>query len=288
MRRLGNYHAYMILDPALERWGFLDPERAVAFVQSSASDGRQRVSLTSSILRGWAVRNWPRALSLAIAEAEKSPESYPDDDPAEVQRNVLAQLTEQMLHSLTSANQAQDAVDLAQSLDSPEVRQAAYRVLFDSLGAKYPDQMEALYFELPKEMRSDVASTLLARAPWAASTRGADWVTTNVSEKIQPRLYKQLFQRWIPEDASAAAGWLNEHLDSPGIDGAIEAFIDVYQESHPASALQWAELLSSEPVRNQHRAKIGKILGERGEMCFAACSSSLSDPGNRHLEATAE
>ena len=253
-----SWHTGMVLPTAITRWAEQSPAEALNLIKGEATKDSQKASFISYALQGHAKKNWMTAWNSAQREAEWL-SGLRGDGIAEISTaEHLKAITTSMISALANSLQPQDAVDLAQQIEQDELRVHAHGKVFSHLASRHPEQMEQLYFQLAADARLKVSEDLIKNISWTPNV-SADWIKENVPPNHRERLFKITYEKWLKQNASAAAAWLDNNLETPGIDGALDVLITKFRGSHPDLALQWAELLSSEQARKNKRKEIRRI-----------------------------
>ncbi|MEZ5327450.1 MAG: hypothetical protein R3F19_20560 [Verrucomicrobiales bacterium] len=198
---------WQLLRSALPRWASFSPQQALAFAES-LPEPPEYVGLA---LGAWAAADPAAALDMALVKSEEF--SSQERSSAQLLDDYLRKIVGTLAVDEASA---QGAVDLAQSIESPDTRQLLYSTLIDKLGANHHEEMLALIDEFEPMQRVALAEDLMLRAnAWHVDGKSAEWALAQDSS-VRESLLAGSIKHWHRLNPQAAENWRKRAAASVG------------------------------------------------------------------------
>ncbi|MCB1099017.1 MAG: hypothetical protein KDN22_25825 [Verrucomicrobiae bacterium] len=246
---------WQLLRSALPRWASFSPQQALAFAES-LPEPPEYVGLA---LGAWAAADPAAALDMALVKSEEF--SSRERSAAQLLDDYLRKIVGTLAVDEASA---QGAVDLAQSIESPDTRQLLYSTLIDKLGANHHEEMLALIDEFEPMQRVALAEDLMLRAnAWHVDGKSAEWALAQDSS-VRESLLAGSIKHWHRLNPQAAENWVNAQrlqlAETAPLDPAVRVLAEDYMDVNAQKARGWIFLIEDEKLR----ADLQRRLDERG------------------------
>jgi len=266
----------------LEVWAKDDPVAAMAWAELALADEPNHLysSQMRALYRGYATLN-PQAAFLA---AQTLPASSRDEQ--RIRNQMMAEVIETQARD-GQIEQAKLAIEL---ISDPETKENMTRELV-SEWAKFDPTSAATYIESLGDSASTRLKTSLV-GEWAESdpAAAAAWLSgLDVEDPAVSRAASEVIREWTRYDLTASAEWLNGLPASPELDRAVASYTFRAAQEDPASAMTWAESVSSDWVRDRLMKSVAATWKSEDPAAFEQYveSSELTDEQKEALR-TAE
>ncbi|MGE9295778.1 MAG: hypothetical protein ACQKBV_05775 [Puniceicoccales bacterium] len=279
-----------LLYEMLNRWGQIDPNRALAYANGIESM-QDRSRAMGEVLEGWGARDPVSALAwldksgaelgaraygnylenIMEGYAETNPSSafrFAQNLPEDTQmaRRTKHSVMRDVVDAMVSQNKIQEAIDLTVSMEDGRMRTETLEEIIDEWTEADPLAAKAFL----ESMADDPAFADMQRdflRGWAESdpVAASEWLNTlDPEDPNMPHLATSLVERWTRYDINAAADWLNSVPQSPEMDRAVAIFSMRAAQDDPRTALEsWVPSISNEEMRDRMTRSIAPQFREQ-------------------------
>lgn len=122
-----------------------------------------------------------------------------------------------------------------------------------------------------------VVSTWTLDSPMEA----AAWVAKFPESATREVAIRQLIATWAPSQPTEAGRWIRLLPDSGSADVAVAAYSRRVMEQFPEIALQWADSITSEPLRHKHLEEVAITWMQKDRQAALAAVAGSSLPASR-------
>jgi len=227
------------LAAAVQAWALRDPEEAARKVEELAqTNPRIRGKLVDNLLTGWVQSGRPGALEYTAAAPSGT---WP------VSAMVIAAGQTRRLRVPAVLEWADGVV---QGELPEDLRKNVFRRVTGMASRQDPEAVAAWVEKHAGRAYADQGTRILAER-WVSMNPEAvlRWVSASIPADERTMLLRHAFSRWLIEDFSDAAAWVEAASADPRHDPAFAAYANVLAQRDPEAALPWAEKIQDEGLR---------------------------------------
>lgn len=233
------------MSSVLAGWATVDGAAAAEYV-NGIEDAREQRGAAFGVLQGMLVNG--------VDEAVGFISSLPAGEDGDRTKGMyMAMVTGEMIEQ--GLDQAKNWVD---TVKDPELRTGALaRVTMEMM----QDDRAGAAEWIAKFGDEDAAAPAVSRLAdsWSREDPKAviDWAE-NLSGKAKAEAYQEAMGSWAREDAAAAGEYLKGMTESPERDAAVEGYATRVSRENPATAMQWAETIADQNVRQETVVEVAR------------------------------
>lgn len=288
----------------LRRWAEGDPRAAAAWLDRGLADATPREAI-KSVATVWASRDfaeatkWVRQLPDAevrriglVAVAYEAARTQPDvalglaqELPASAERKDLVT----HLASQWATRSPDAAAAWALKIEDPSVRDGVLAGIAVIWGESDPLAAASLAISSlePGRLQNDAVIGIVQRWVQNAPADAAAWVTGFPEGGVRDTAMENVVKLWPDQDPNGVAAWLTGLAPGPSRDFAIGAYVTKVAAALPEMAVQWAESIADEAMRQSQMKQVvvdWLVRDEAGARSWIAQSPLTESVRTRLLE----
>ncbi|NNC88282.1 MAG: hypothetical protein HKN82_07470 [Akkermansiaceae bacterium] len=222
----------------LSGWATVDGDAAAAYLDGIEDQGQQRMA-AFGVLQGMLVNGVDEAMAF-VSSLPKS------EDGNRAQSFYMAIVANEMLEQ--GMDTAKSWVD---TISDPDLRTGALSRVADEM---VRDDLDSAVEWVTQYADEESAARAVSRvaSEWAEDDPQAvlAWAA-DLPDASRALAYEQALDEWTERDPVAAGEYLTNMAPSPERDSAVEGFATELAREDAATAMQWAETIASEDLRQQ-------------------------------------
>jgi hypothetical protein len=248
------------------KWGMIDGEAALAYLDNSDTHKHHKRYLQSSILAGWASKDADSAIVWAQDNHEGDENPYMSGIISGLANTDLTRagdLLQTLPYGTTRGRAAYEVVrahmregqetakEWAAGLPADQLKDGVVSMVAREL-AKDSPQRAAEWLNSMEDVNPEKSVSSIARQ-WAREKpqEAADWVASFEDEATRRASLPNVISTWAAQDMHAAGEWLRQYPATPERDAAIASYAYRLARTDAESAEAWANSIVEEQQRER-------------------------------------